>query len=144
MGMQADYVLTGCPGALRWASVTVAAECRERRPVIEQVGKELLEVNKEGLEQVEGHRVVELLATTPRMPLEESASADLNGSAPSSAPAVYVRSTAMHPTSCSCSALRLAQRGSSPWLCVWSAALILCSRRLLGTRSQQACCGGAC
>ena len=85
----------GQPFHLRWANVTVAAERRERRPVIEQVGRELLEVNAEGLEQVEGHRVVELLATTPVVPLEEPASADLNGSAPPSTPALHVRSTAL-------------------------------------------------
>lgn len=69
----------------------MTADCRERQPVIEQVGKELLEVNEEGLEQVEGHRVVELLATTPIVPQEEPDSADLNGSAPPSPPAVHVR-----------------------------------------------------
>jgi hypothetical protein len=37
---------------------------RERRPVIEQVGRELCE-GAGGLEQVEGHRIVELLQTTP-------------------------------------------------------------------------------
>jgi hypothetical protein len=39
--------------------------------VIEQVGRELLEPNEDGLEQVEGHRVVELLATTPIASAEE-------------------------------------------------------------------------
>ena len=65
--------------------------------MIEQVGKELLEVNEEGLEQVEGHRVVELLATTPIVSQEDSESASLNGSAPPSSPAVHVRSKAMCP-----------------------------------------------
>ena len=69
--------------------------------MIEQVGKELLEVNEEGLEQVEGHRVVELLATTPIVSQQEFNSADLNGSAPPSPPAVHVRSIALCLTSCS-------------------------------------------
>ena len=38
---------------------------RQRRSVIEQVARELCEGNEEGLEQVEGHRVVELIETTP-------------------------------------------------------------------------------
>ena len=63
--------------------------------MIEQVGRELLEVNEEGLEQVEGHRVVELLATTPIVAQEEPNSADLNGSAPPPPPAVHVRSEAL-------------------------------------------------
>lgn len=61
---------------------------RERRAVIEQLGKELLEVNEQGLEQVEGHRVVELLATTPIASMDDSSSPDSNGSAPHSAPSV--------------------------------------------------------
>ena len=42
--------------------------------MIEQLGKELLEPNEDGLEQVEGHRVVELLATTPTASAEEPGS----------------------------------------------------------------------
>lgn len=53
---------------------------RERRGVIEQIGRELLEPNEQGLEQVEGHRVVELLATMPIEPLEEPSKADTPGS----------------------------------------------------------------
>ena len=76
--------------------------------MIEQVGRELLEVNAEGLEQVEGHRVVELLATTPVVPLEEPSSAHLNGSAPPTTPAVHVRSMPLCPPFRSCSAVHSA------------------------------------
>ena len=61
---------------------------RERRAGIEQLGKELLEVNEQGLEQVEGHRVVELLATTPIASADDSSSPDSNGSASHSASSV--------------------------------------------------------
>ena len=70
---------------------------RERRAVIEQLGKELLEVNEQGLEQVEGHRVVELLATTPIASLDDSSSPDSNGSTPHSAPSVRLYSVLLRP-----------------------------------------------
>ena len=47
--------------------------------MIEQVGRELMEPNEQGLEQVEGHRIVELLQTTPLAPLDEDESAASNG-----------------------------------------------------------------
>ena len=97
------------------ASITMPAACRERRPVIEQVGKELLEVNEEGLEQVEGHRVVELLATTPIASQEDSDSARLNGKRT----AIFSRSTCtlqghVPPTSCRCCAVRQIWLDSAP------------------------------
>lgn len=42
---------------------------RQRRPVIEQLAKELCQGNQDGLEQVEGHRVVELLESTALEPV---------------------------------------------------------------------------
>jgi hypothetical protein len=52
---------------------------RQRRSVIEQVARELCDGNEEGLEQVEGSRVVELLET---MPLDTDGDADPDAASP--------------------------------------------------------------
>lgn len=46
--------------------------CRQRRPVIEQVARELCHPvgGLDGIEQVEGHRIVELLESTPLAPVQ--------------------------------------------------------------------------
>lgn len=65
--------------------------CRERRPVIEQVAHELCHpvADEDGIEQVEGHRIVELLETTPLAPVEGDPDAP-ESAASSSAPSTKV------------------------------------------------------
>lgn len=63
--------------------------CRQRRPVIEQVAAELCHPVGP-LEQVDGHRIVELLETTPLAPVQPDPDAPESAAA-SSTPQKSVR-----------------------------------------------------
>jgi hypothetical protein len=76
--------------------------------VIEQVARELCQGNEDGLEQVEGHRVVELLETTPLVPAEPDPDAAESPSTAAPPPPRRVRLTV------------------PPTVAVWTGALSLC------------------
>ena len=64
--------------------VSVGAR-RQRRPVIEQVARELCHP-VDGIEQVEGHRIVELLETTPLAPVQPDPDAPEDATSSSAVP----------------------------------------------------------
>ena len=70
--------------------------------MIEQVGRELMQPNEQGLEQVEGHRIVELLQATPLEPLAEDEGAASNGSGPLQ-PRVPMQVCTYHLSDAACS-----------------------------------------
>ena len=89
--------------------VMLVVRCRQRRPVIEQVARELCHPvgGLDGIEQVDGHRIVELLETTPLAPVQPDP--DAPESAASSAASV----SKVGPCNFSCYCASETSRGES-------------------------------
>ncbi len=80
--------------------VSVGAR-RQRRPVIEQVARELCHP-VDGIEQVEGHRIVELLETTPLAPVQPDPDAPEDATSSSAVPVSKVGRPSFHYLSKQC------------------------------------------
>lgn len=89
--------------------------------MIEQVGRELMQPNEQGLEQVEGHRIVELLQATPLEPLAEDEGAASNGTGPPQ-PRVAKQVCTCHLSNAACSLLPSHRQDTPDGEILWNLA----------------------